>query len=129
VIGYRVDEWKHQLIKVDKVDGRDCYLMESTPVKPEIGTNTGYSKRVGCIDKESFVTLKGESYDLNGKLLKKYSAKKIQEVDPKNHKWQPMVLESENTQTGHRTIIEFKNFKANVGVSDDLFTARTLEKQ
>lgn len=129
VIGYRVDDWKHQLLKTEKVDGKDCYVVESTPARPEIGTNTGYSKRVGWIDQISFVALKGESYDLNGQLLKKFSARKVEEVDAKNHKWQPMELESENVQTGHRTVIEFKNFKANVGVGNEQFTARTLEKQ
>ena len=56
-------------------------------------------------------------------------SRKLEKVDEKNNKWQAMELESENVQTGHKTILEFKNFKANVGVSNDLFTARTLEKQ
>ncbi len=38
-----------------------------------------------------------------------------------------MKLTAENVQTGHKTIIEFANFKANVGVSDELFAARSLD--
>ncbi|MBL7716318.1 MAG: outer membrane lipoprotein-sorting protein [Bdellovibrionales bacterium] len=129
VIGHRVEDWNHKLLKEEKVDGRDCYVTESTPARPEVGENSGYSKRTGCIDKESFIALRGEAFDLNGALLKKFAARKIQKVDDKNQKWQPMEIESENVQTGHRTVIEFQNYKANTGVSSDLFTARTLEKQ
>jgi hypothetical protein len=38
-----------------------------------------------------------------------------------------MKLTSENVQTGHKTLIEFTNFKANVGVGDEVFAARSLE--
>jgi hypothetical protein len=38
-----------------------------------------------------------------------------------------MKLVSENVQTGHKTVIEFKHFKANVGMGDEVFAARSLE--
>ncbi len=128
VIGHRVSDWNHKFLKEDKVTGRPCYLIESTPRNKDVAENSGYSRRVGCIDKESFVALSGELYDSSGQLLKRVSARDIVKVDEKASKWQPMVLEAENVQTGHRTIIEFRNFKANAGVKDELFTTRTLEK-
>jgi uncharacterized protein len=129
VIGHRPGDWNHKVLKEEKVDGRDCYLMESTPKTPEVASNSGYSKRLGWIDKENFVALKGESFDQNGQLLRKFFARNVQSVDAKNGKWQPMSIESQNVQTNHKTIIEFKNYKANVGVGDEFFTARYLEKQ
>ncbi len=129
VIGHRVEEWTHKLLREEKVDGKDTWVIESTPKTKEVGENTGYSKRIGWIEKESKVALRGESYDLNNQLLKKFKADKIEKVDPANDKWQPMVIEAENVQTNHKTIIEFKNYKANQGVSDELFTSRSLEKQ
>lgn len=129
VIGHKVEDWKHVLLKEEKIDGRDCYVVESTPKKPEVGENTGYSKRVGWIDKESFVALKGESYDLGGKLYKRFKAADVKLVDEKNKKWQPMRLEAEDVQSGHRTVIEFSDYKANVGVGEDVFSQRNLERQ
>jgi predicted RND superfamily exporter protein/outer membrane lipoprotein-sorting protein len=129
VIGHRVEDWTHKLLKEESVDGKKCWVLESTPARPEVADNSGYSKRVGWIDQESFVAIKGESYDLNGQLLKKFSAKKIEKVDAKNSKWQPMELMAENVQSGHKTILEFRNFKAGVGVKSDLFTSRSLERQ
>lgn len=127
VIGHKVEDWNHKLMRQEKVDGRDCYVVESTPKRPEVADNTGYSKRVSWIDKESFVALRAEIYDQSGELLKRTSAQDVELVDPKNNRYQPMKLTAENVQTGHKTIIEFANFKANVGVSDELFAARSLD--
>jgi uncharacterized protein len=129
VIGQRPDDWTHKILKEEKQDGRDCWVIESLPKNESVKENSGYSRRVGWIDKESFVALKAELFDSNGQLLKKISAQNIQKVDEKNNKWQPMKLEAENVQSNHKTVIEFKNFKANQGVKDDLFTTRSLEKQ
>jgi outer membrane lipoprotein-sorting protein len=128
VIGYKVEEWNHKLVREEKVAGRACHVVESTPKGPQIAANTGYSRRIGWIDEESFVALRTEIYDLNGELLKKLSAEDVQKVDPNNNRYQPMKLTAENVQTGHKTIIEFKDFKANVGIGDDVFTARTLDR-
>jgi len=128
VIGHRPEDWLHKLIKEEKIDNKDCYILESIPKNNEIAEASGYSKRVAWIEKESFVAVKVEMYDLSSQLLKKLSAQKIEKVDEKNNKWQPMILSAENVQTNHKTILEFKNFKANVGVSDDKFTTRFLEK-
>ncbi|MBX9703335.1 MAG: outer membrane lipoprotein-sorting protein, partial [Silvanigrellaceae bacterium] len=129
VIGHKVEDWHQKLLREEKIDGKDCYVIESTPVNPDVAKNSGYSKRISWIDKQSFVAIQGESYDLNQDLYKKYFARKVQKIDDKQDKWQPMEIEAQNVQTGHKTILEFTNFKANVGLSVDLFTLRTLEKQ
>jgi hypothetical protein len=45
VIGHKVEDWNHRLLRQEKVDGRDCYVVESNPRRPEVADNTGYSKR------------------------------------------------------------------------------------
>jgi outer membrane lipoprotein-sorting protein len=127
VIGHKVEDWNHKLLREERIAGRECYVVESTPKRAEIADNSGYSRRISWIDKESYVALRGEIYDPNGELLKRTSAEDVQRVDAQNGKYQPMRLTSENVQTGHKTIIEFKNFKANVGVGDGVFAARSLE--
>jgi outer membrane lipoprotein-sorting protein len=128
VIGHKVEDWNHKILKEEKIDGKDCWMIESTPKNPSISENSGYSKRLAWIDKESFIAVQGESYDLSGQLFKKFYARNLTKVDAKENKWQPMQLEAQNVQTNHKTILEFKNFKANTGVEDDKFTTRYLEK-
>jgi uncharacterized protein len=129
VIGHRVEDWNHQLTKEEQVEGKDCYLIESTPKSEEITSLSGYSKRLTWIDRANFVALKGEFYDLNGQLLKTAQASQVEEVDAKNGKWQPMRMMMKNVQTGHSTTITLENFKTNVGVQDDYFTTRYMEKE
>ncbi len=128
VIGHKVEDWNHKILREEKIDGRDTWVIESTPKSPEVAENTGYSKRLSWVDKESRITLKGESFDTQGQAFKQFSAKNVQKVDEKNNKWQPMILEAKNLQTGTRTVLEFSDYKANVGVKDEIFTSRSLEK-
>jgi uncharacterized protein len=128
VIGHKVEDWNHEVVRREKIDGRECYVVESTPKRPDVGDNTGYSKRVSWIDAESYVAIRGEVYDQGGELLKRTSAEDVQRVDTQNGRYQPMKMTAENVQTGHKTVIEFANFKANVGVADDVFSARSLER-
>ena len=127
VIGHKVEDWNHELMPPQQIDGRDCYVVASTPKRPDVADNTGYSKRLSWIDKESFVAVRSEIYDQGGALLKRTRAEDVQLVDAGNHRYQPMRLTAENVQTGHRTIIEFSHFKSNVGVGDEVFSARSLE--
>jgi outer membrane lipoprotein-sorting protein len=127
VIGHKVADWLHQFIKEDKVDGKECYVVESIPKSREIQEISGYSKRISWIEKDSWVAVHVDIYDTTGALLKKITVEDVREVDPVGHKWQPMKQTSANVQTGHSTILEFKNFKTNVGISDSVFTPRSLE--
>ena len=92
IIGYKVEEWNHKLVKEDKVDGKACWLIESTPKTPAVAETYGVSKRTNCVEKESAVAISGESYDAGGTLIKKYSAKDVKKLDEKNNKWRSKLV-------------------------------------
>jgi len=129
VIGHKVKEWSHTIVKEEDVDGKPCYVIESIPKDATIKTNTGYSKRIGWIQKDNFVTVKAISYDEAGELLKEAKYSHWKEVDTVKHKWQAGILEAKNLQTGHSTVITIDQFKVNNGVKDDFFTTRYMEQQ
>ena len=129
VIGHKVKEWNHTIVKEEDVDGKPCYVIESTPKDATVKTNTGYSKRIGWVQKDNFVTVKAISYDEAGELLKEAKYSHWKEVDTVKHKWQAGILEAKNLQTGHSTVITIDQFKVNNGVKDDFFTTRYMEQQ
>jgi len=129
VIGHKVKEWNHTILKEEDVDGKPCYVIESTPKDATVKTNTGYSKRIGWIQKDNFVTVKAVAYDEAGELLKEAKYLHWKEVDTVKHKWQAGTLEAKNLQTGHSTVITVDQFKVNNGVKDDFFTTRYMEQQ
>ena len=127
IIGHKVGDWTHRLVKEERADGKDCFVVESLPKNSEVADISGYSKRVSWVDRESWVAVRVDIYDTTGELLKRITSADIREVDAAHHKWQAMKLTAANVQTGHSTILEFRNFKANVGVNDNVFTTRSLE--
>ncbi|MCI0330418.1 MAG: outer membrane lipoprotein-sorting protein [candidate division Zixibacteria bacterium] len=128
VIGHKVREWNHKIIKEETVDGQPCYVIESTPKNDDVRSNSGYSKRIGWIGKESFVTLKFEYFDESGDLLKQARFTDVRLMDPVKKRYQPMRLEAKNVQTGHTTVIQLENFKPNQGIKETYFTTRYMEK-
>ncbi len=128
VIGHKPSEWNHKTLRDEDCAGKPCWVTESTPKSEDVKTNSGYSKRLGWILKENFVAVKAEFYDESGQLVKTSKFSDVKLVDKERNKWQPMRLESANVQTGHKTVIQFQNFKANQNVKEDFFTTRYMER-
>jgi outer membrane lipoprotein-sorting protein len=127
VIGYKPEEWKHKLLKEEPVDGAPCYVIESTPANDTVLQNSGYSKRVTWVRQDNFVAARIEIAGADGQPLKRITASDIHQVGS-NNRWQPMLSEAENLQTGHRTTIRFEGFKADQNVAANLFTPAELSK-
>ena len=127
VIGHKPSEWNHRIVKEESCDGKPCWVTESLPKTDDVKNNSGYAKRLAWILKENFVAVRAELFDESGqaKIVSKFAD--IQLVDKERNKWQAMRLEAENKQTGHKTVIQFQNFKANQNVKDDFFTTRYME--
>ncbi|MEQ1880082.1 MAG: outer membrane lipoprotein-sorting protein [Burkholderiales bacterium] len=129
VIGHKPKEWNHTLVKEEAIDGKDCFVIESVPKAPEVKANTGYSKRVGWIQKDTFVTLKSVFYDESGELLKEAKFSNYKLADAAKQRYQAFLLETRNFQTEHHTEIRIDESKANTGVKEDFFTTRYMEQQ
>jgi hypothetical protein len=99
VIGYKVDAWRHTLLRKETLDGVECAVVESVPGSDEV-KSTGYGRRVSWIRLDNGVTVHGELYDEHNELLKRYFARDLKEVDAATHHWQPMELEMKNVQSG-----------------------------
>ena len=129
IIGFKVEEWRHTVVRQEAVDGAPCYVVESTPATPAAQENSGYSKRLQWIRSDNFVTVRGQYFDAGGRLWKTYAASNLQVSDQARNRWQPMRLESKDVQANHATVIQLENFKPNQGLSADMFNARVLDRE
>lgn len=129
IIGHRVDDWTYTYVGTEDVDGASCHVVEAAPKTPEVATNSGYGKRKMWIRADNFVAVKGEYWDTAGAPVKSFAARDVREIDPAEQKFQAFVMEMKNTQTGHRTTIEFGTLDVGVGLDDEQFTERYLEKE
>ena len=116
-----VDEERHMLLREETVDGHQCWVVQSTPYdKDEI-----YSRRVTWIRQDCLLMVKVEFYDKLNKLHRRLTSSDIVQVQ---NFWTMCLMQMENVQTGHKTVIRMSNQKFNVKVSPNLFTVARLEK-
>lgn len=129
IVGAKPTDWTHKLVKQENLGSVPVYVVESLPKTAEVGRDSGYSKRINWVAKDSFVALKTDYYDAAGALLKTAESQDVKLVDAKNKKWQSMLILVKNHQTGHSTSIKLDDFKANTTVAEDYFSVRYLEKE
>ena len=119
-IEIKVSEERHALLSSEAYGDRMCYVVESTPIQKDIR----YGKRMSWITCNSFIPLKIEYWDREGKSWK------IAEVEWQNvfgfWFWKSAVIK--NMQTGAQTFITVNDVRVNVGLDDRDFTRHGLEK-
>jgi predicted RND superfamily exporter protein/outer membrane lipoprotein-sorting protein len=129
MIGHKVGDWTHRLLKEETIEGQRCWTIESLPRTESVKASTGYSKRLLRIRQDNFVTIRADYWDQGGQPLKVYLAADVRATDAGRGKFQAMRQETSNLQTGHRTVLTFTNFKVNQGVKDEFFTTRYMERE
>ena len=129
IIGHRVDDWTHRVVREEVLDEQPCHVVESLPVSEAVTAQIGYSKRLWWIRRDNFVAIREEFWDATGRPLKLFRALEVRVVDPARGNWQAMRVEATNLQTAHRTVIRLDNFKANQRLADELFTTRYMERE
>lgn len=128
VIGHKVKEWKHRLLREEALDVVQCYVIESIPGSPAIQEASGYTKRQSWVGKDNFVAVRTDYWDENGEFLKSVTASDIRLVDKDSGKWQPMRIEAINKQTGHASTIRLDTFVVKPELNESLFTPRGLDR-
>lgn len=99
-----------------------CYVIECYPKrKPWY-----YSKRVAYVSKNFGGDMLDEIYDTNGKMYRTlFRGWIIMNVNGKEYPAQNRV-EANDLRTGHKTVMLFDEIKFDQGLSEDVFTQKTL---
>jgi outer membrane lipoprotein-sorting protein len=124
----KIDQYRHSLVKAEKADGVDCFVIESVPASDAVRANSGYSKKVTWVRSDNFVESRVEYYDLSGRLWKTQKVSRPEAVDPQKGRWFPLVREMVNHQSGHRTVITATKLVPGLSVPDETFTTRFIER-
>ncbi|MBQ4406529.1 MAG: outer membrane lipoprotein-sorting protein [Bacteroidales bacterium] len=116
-----IDEDDHKFLRMETIDGHECYVVESVPKdKREI-----YSKRISWIRKDCFMGVKVEYYDKLGKLHRVLNISDIKQVQGF---WTRGKMVMENVQTKHKTILTFSDLKFDLKIDGEMFNVAKLEK-
>ena len=101
----KVDQYRHTLLRTEKIDGADCYVIECVPANDAVRANSGYGRKLTWVRADNFVESKVEYYDLAGRLLKTQTVSRHELVEPQKARWFALQREMTNHQNGHRTVL------------------------
>jgi hypothetical protein len=121
VSGRDLSEDTHAMVKEDKYNGKDCYVVKSTPKAADME----YSYKLSWLDRADFLPLKEEYYDKRGELYKVFTADEIRSV-----KGFPTITKRtmKNLQSGHMTQVTYLKADYNIEIEDSLFSERFLKQ-
>ena len=111
----------YKILREEKWNGEDCYVVESTPKDEEYM----YSKTVSWIVKDKWFGLKKEFYDEDEEHLKTLTVKKYDKI---SGYWIIGESEMKNVQKNHTTNMSLKNIKIDKGIADSILTERMMKR-
>ena len=125
ISGRDVDSDDHKLVRTEKMNGRDSYVVESIPRE-----KVEYTKRISWIDKQNFLPLKEEYYDQQNQLYKVFTGSEAKEIQTESAGSKTfatiMKRTMENVKTSHKTEVVFTSIKYDTGIEENAFTERSL---
>jgi outer membrane lipoprotein-sorting protein len=118
VSGRSLEEDTHVLIETTG----ESFVVRNTPKLPD---SVEFKYFDVSINRKTFVPMKMEFYDKEGKLYRTIESTKVETIQDF-----PTVVKSVvmNLQTGSKTEMEFSNVKYNIGLKDDIFSDRYLQR-
>ncbi len=125
-VGRDVMTDKHRLIREETIEGRPCYVVETTP-----GSAASWARQVTWISKETFLPVKQEFYDGRDELERVFTSGVVQLLKSSDGKEMvPTIMERtmRNVQTGHYSVFTFLAVRYNVGLSERDFKERYLKR-
>ena len=111
-----VEQDTHTILKEEKIDNHDCWVLESIPKSPD---DSQYGKRIIWIVKEIYLPIKTEFYDKRDRLCKILTGKKIQKIDGI---WTILDAQMKDLKKRHRTLMKTDEIHYNRDVPDEIFT-------
>jgi outer membrane lipoprotein-sorting protein len=123
-----LDRYDYTLLKEDEVGGHPVWVVEGIPNSEKEREETGYTKSVVFVRKDTDVVVRGVFWVKKGDRLKYLDVKTLEQIDGI---WVPTEMHmttKKGTATLHRTVITARNVKFNQDLDPDDFTVRRLEK-
>lgn len=112
----------------DPVDGKDCWVIKSTPINASVIDDTGYTESVSWVRKDIYMIVKAVIQVEKGKRTKYFSATDINEIDGI---WTAQTLQMVTTRRDkreHSSVFKINNIEYNKGVDESLFDTQAMQR-
>lgn len=118
-----VNDYHHEIVGEETLDGRLCYK-----IRLEAKENAAviWGHQVRWIDKEEFLLLKAEMYDVEGYLIRTELAGDVQMMDGRRIPTRIELIPEE--EEGHKTILKIREIRFNVEIPDSFFSQQNMKR-
>lgn len=116
-----LERYQAEVTGEEEIRGRPCWILELTAIVPEVN----YYKQVLSIDRERYVPLKADYYSKNGKLLKRISFDKVEQIQGR---WYPKtMLYKDMLKEGNGTLMNIVSLELDVNIPATVFNKASLK--
>ncbi len=122
----KIDDYSYKIIKEEKLNNDDCYVIEAVASNPETKKETGYSKKIYWIRKDIFFAVKIEYYDKRNRHSKTQQMFEIEKTEGTRYRAKKAIME--HLKKKHKTLVLVAKRKIDSEIKDSIFTERTILK-
>ncbi len=121
--GALVNEFSHKILREEKIENTDCYVIESVP---NDNSDVIWGKKITWVSKDKFLPLKTESYDEDLYLVKTETSSKIRQMGGKTIPTVFTIIPAD--EPSQKTIIVIKSIKFDKEISKSFFSQQNMKR-
>ncbi len=126
VLGHRPAAWQHRVLGQDVFEGKPCTRVESLPANDTVRQQTGYSRRVSCLDAVTAFNWRMEVWDEQGVPLKRIENRDVRPVAEQPGVFLAYDITAVSLRDGERTRLVMERFRFAPELTAEAFSAAAL---
>jgi hypothetical protein len=123
----RIDDYTFTMLPSEKVDGAECYVIESKPKAPKVIESSPYGRTLLSIRKDTLLIVAAKYFDKKDKPLKRFETSKLVQVS--KTAWRANETVMTDLQRQHRTTISVVSREMLSAPPPEEFTRARLETE
>jgi hypothetical protein len=121
------EDYEHKLTGSEPIDGQDCWVIESVPVKPKVKQETPYAKAVRWLRKDNLFIVKVRAFDKNGSAWKEVIFGDLRVAV--GNAWRADRMTFVDVQRKSRTVLLFSERSFNAALDANTFSKHSLSSE
>ena len=122
ITSQEVEKYTYRWLRDEDYEGKPAFVVERDPVDP----NSGYTRQVVWVDKKEYIPLKIEYFDRRNAPLKTLTFYDYKQY--LGQYWRADRMEMINHQTGKSTVLKWRDYKFQTGLSSKDFNKNSLKR-
>ncbi len=121
-----IEDYRYRILKSEKLDGQDCWLIESLPGTPKVKKESPYGKAHLWLRKDNLFIVRTRFFDTRMRPLKEMRNEDLKKVGAQA--WRADKTTIVDSQRKHRTVLLIETRATDLEIPESLFSKHALER-